>query len=422
MSSPKVVIIGGGFGGLNAAISLANSSYDVLVVDKKNHHLFQPLLYQVATAALSPADIATPIREVLRDYNNITVFMGEIISIDKENKKLLFKNGENISYEILILAPGAKHSYFGNDKWETHAPGIKTLVDALKIREMLLISFEKAERCDVISEVQKYLNFVIIGAGPTGVELAGAIAEIAYHTMLKNFRRIKTSKAKIYLVEGTKQVLPIYPKKLGKKAQEYLEKFGVEILLGENVTNITDKGVHIGKNFIESVNVIWAAGNQASPILKTLDVPLDRTGRVVVEKDLTIKGYPEVFVIGDAACAEGKNKKPLPGIAPVAVQQGRYIAKLLKKKLPHNKRPPFKYFDKGNLATVGTKKAVGIYKKIQFSGFIAWIAWAFIHIMYLVNFRNRVVVFTQWFFSYFTGQKGARLINRSIDKEPKKPS
>lgn len=422
MVKPKVVIIGGGFGGLNAAIAFANSSFDVWVIDKKNHHLFQPLLYQVATAALSPADIATPIREVLRDYDNITVFMGEIISIDKENKKLDFKNGEQISYEILILAPGTRHSYFGNEQWETHAPGIKTLIDALKIREKILISFEKAERSDVISEVQKYLNFVIIGGGPTGVELAGAIAEIAYHTMLKNFRRIKTSKAKIYLIEGTKEILPTFKPKLGKKAHGYLKNFGVKVLLGENVTDISDKGVKVGSTFIESANIIWAAGNQAPSFLKTLQVPLDRSGRVIVKKDLSLENYPDIFVIGDAAACKDKQGQLLPGVAPVAVQQGRYVAKILRKKLPPDKRPPFKYFDKGNLATIGTKKAVGSYKKIQFSGFIAWFAWAFIHIMYLVNFRNRIVVFTQWFFSYFTGQKGARLINRGIDQKPKKPS
>lgn len=417
MTQTKIVIVGGGFGGISAAKALAKGPFDIWLIDKKNHHLFQPLLYEVATAALSAEDIATPIREILREEKNITVIMGEIFSIDKEKKELIFKNGGKFSYDILILAPGSKHSYFGNDKWEAHAPGIKTLVDALQIREKILMSFEKAERCDVISQAEKYLNFAIIGAGPTGVEIAGAIAEIAYKTMLKNFRRIKTSKSKIYLIEGTNQVLPLYPEKLGKKAKIYLEKFGVKVLLGKRVTNINENGVEIEGKFIESTNVIWAAGNQASPLLKTLNVPLNRAGRVIVKSDLTIEGYPDIFVIGDAAHATNKKGIAFPALAPVAVQQGRYIAKMLRSKLPQDKRPPFKYFDKGSMATIGKKRAVGIFKKIQFSGFIAWFAWAFIHIMYLVNFRNRILVFVQWVFSYFTGQKGARLINRSLEEE-----
>lgn len=417
MTRTKVVIVGGGFGGLNAAKALGGGPFDVWLIDKTNHHLFQPLLYEVATAALSPADIATPIREVIKNHDNITVIMGEISSIDKKNKKLIFKDGDSIQYEILILAPGARHSYFGNDKWEAHAPGIKSLVDALKIRERILISFEKAERCDVISESRKYLNFAIIGAGPTGVELAGAIAEIAHQTMLKDFRRIDPSKSKIYLIEGGNQVLPVYPKTLGAKAKKALEGFGVRVILGQRVTEVNEKGVQVGDRFIESTNVIWAAGNQASPLLETLDTELDRSGRVVVEADLSVPNHPDIFVIGDAACVKGKNGKPLPALAPAAVQQGKYLGKILRFKYPKGKRPPFKYFDKGSLATIGKKKAVGIFRKIQFSGFIAWLGWAFIHIMYLISFRNRLVVFTQWMFSYFSDQKGARLINRSLEDE-----
>lgn len=421
MALTKVVIVGGGFGGLNAAKSLKDGPFDIWLIDKTNHHLFQPLLYEVATAALSPADIATPIRETLRDYQNITVIMGEIIQIRKKEKVLIFKDNDYIEYDYLILAPGAKHSYFGNDQWESYAPGLKTLVDALKIRENILISFEKAERSDVISEARKFLNFIIIGGGPTGVELAGAIAEIAYKTMLKNFRRIDPSKAKIYLIEGSDQILPFFPKKLGIKAQKYLENFGVQIILGQRVTEVKEGGVVVGDTFIEGYNIIWAAGNQASPLLKTLDTPLDRQGRVLVDNDLSIPDHPEIFVIGDAAAANDKTGKPLPALASVAIQQGRYVAKVLTKMLSKENRPPFKYFDKGSLATIGTKKAVGLFRKIQFSGFSAWLIWAFIHIMYLVNYKNRIIVFTQWLLSYLTGQKGARLINRSLEEElPKK--
>lgn len=417
MKRTKVVIIGGGFAGINAARSLASSDFDVWIIDKTNHHLFQPLLYEVATAALSPGDIATPIREIMKNYKNITVIMGEITQIDKKNKRLFFKDGEIISFEVLIVAPGARHSYFGKEKWEEYAPGIKNLIDALKIRERILISFEKAERSDSISEAKKYLNFVIIGAGPTGVELAGSLAEIAYKTMLKDFRRIDPKQSKIYLIEGTDKVLPSFSRKLGLKAQKYLKDFGVKVLLNKKVTNVTEDGVEIGDQFIESTNVIWAAGNQASPLLKTLDVELDRQGRVIVQSDLTIKGHPEIFVLGDAANAKDKRGVPFPALAPVASQQGRYIGKILRNNFFSKKRPPFKYFDKGNLATIGKKRAVGTVKKLEFSGFIAWFAWAFIHIMYLVEFRNRVLVFTQWVFSYFSGQKGARLINHSIEEE-----
>lgn len=422
MAYKKVVIIGGGFAGLNAAKTLANTGFDVWVIDKTNHHLFQPLLYQVASAALSPADIATPIREILKDYKNITVIMGEIVDIKKSEKVLIFKDHDHISYDYLIVATGAKHSYFGNDQWKEFAPGMKTLVDALSLREKILISFEKAERTDSISEARTLLNFVIIGGGPTGVELAGALAEIAYETMLKNFRRIDTKKAKIYLIEGSDRVLPVYPRSLSEKAKSYLDKFGVQVILNERVTNITEKGVQVGDRFIESNNIIWAAGNTASSLLKTLDIPLDRQGRAIVNKDLTIPDHPEIFVIGDAACATDKKGKPLPGLAPVAVQQGRYVAKILRKNAPVDKRPKFQYLDKGTMATIGKTKAIGMFGKVKYSGFIAWLAWGFIHVMYLVSFKNRITVLIQWLFSYFTGLKGARLINRCLEEEldPKK--
>jgi NADH dehydrogenase len=415
MTITKVVILGGGFGGLNAAKTLGNTKLDVWLIDKTNHHLFQPLLYQVATAALSPADIAKPIREVLSPYPNVTVLMGDVESINKNEKTICFCNGEKVGYDYLIIALGARHSYFGKDEWEPFAPGLKTLADALKIREHILISFEKAERCDSISEAKKYLNFVIVGGGPTGVEMAGAIAEIAHETMLQNFRRIDTTRTKIYLVEGSEHILPTFPARLSQKAQGYLERFGVQVMKGKRVNNITNDGVTVDETFIPSHNVLWAAGNQASPVLKSLDVPLDRQGRVHVDSDLSIPGHPEVFVIGDASSAMDKDGKPLPGLASVATQQGRYVAHVIRRKWVKKDRPAFRYLDKGTMATIGKTKAIGTFGKLQFSGFIAWLAWCFIHVMYLIGFRNRIIVLMQWLTSYFTKQKGARLIYRSID-------
>ena len=422
MSFPKVVILGGGFGGLNAAKTLANTKFDVWVIDKTNHHLFQPLLYQVASAALSPGDIAVPIREILAPYKNITVLMGHVEKIDKEKKIIELKNGDLINYDFLIIALGSRHSYFGKDEWEELAPGLKTMQDALRIRERILTSFEKAERTDSISEAKKYLNFVIIGGGPTGVEMAGAISEIAYETMIQNFRRIDTTKTKIYLIEASPYILQAYPEPLARKAQGYLENFGVKVITGKRVTNITKEGVMIEDTFIPTENVLWAAGNQASPVLKTLDVPLDRQGRVIVEPDLSIPGHEDVFVIGDASFSVDKNNNPLPGLASVAIQQGRYVAYAIRKKLPKDQRPPFRYFDKGTMATIGKTKAIGTFGKVQYSGFIAWLAWCFIHILYLIDFRGKLLVLTQWLFSYFSGQRGARLIYRSIEEEMKSKS
>lgn len=420
MANTKVVILGGGFAGLNAAKAFGNSDFDVWIIDKTNHHLFQPLLYQVASAALSPGDIAVPIREILSPYPNVTAIMGEVTEIDKDNKQVVLQNGDRIGYEFLIVALGARHCYFGNDQWEPFAPGLKTLVDALKIRERILMSFEKAERCDSISEAKKYLNFVIIGGGPTGAEMAGAISEIAYQTMLKNFRRIDTTKTKIYLIEGSDHILPVYPEKLSLKAQKYLENFGVIVVTGKRVIGISDEGVTVEGMFIPSHNVVWAAGNQASPVLKTLNVPLDKQGRIKVDADLSIPDHPELFVIGDAACCMDKKGNPLPALAPVAVQQGRYLAQIIRKRLPKSSRPPFVYFDKGTMATIGKRKAIGMFGKIQFSGLIAWLGWCFVHILYLIGFRNRITVLMQWLFSYFSSQRGARLINRPIDNEMSK--
>ena len=414
----KVVIIGGGFAGLNVAKSLKRAKdIEILLIDKTNHHLFQPLLYQVATATISPGQIAIPIREILRSQRHTTVIMGDVVSIDKNLKQITLGNGDRIGYDFLVVAVGARHSYFGNDQWEPLSPGLKTIADAIKIREHLLISFEKAERLHEMAHTEEHLNFVIIGGGPTGVEMAGAIAEIAHKTMFENFRRIKPEKSKIYLIEATPRILPTYPEKLSLRAKKDLEKLGVQVLTGKKVTNITENGVQVEDAFIECKNVVWAAGNQASPLLKTLDVPLDRQGRVIAEPDLTIPDHPEIFVIGDASFSMGKDGKPLPGIAPTAIQQGKYVAKLIKKQTPKQKRAPFRYFDKGSMATIGKAKAVAMIGNLQFSGFLAWAAWCFIHIAYLIGFRNRLAVMLEWFFCFLTGQRGIRLIYRSLEKD-----
>jgi len=422
MAYTRVVIVGGGFGGLNCARLLKGSKLDITLIDKTNHHLFQPLLYQVASAALSPAEVAIPIREIFRKQQNTTVIMGEVVNIEKESKQVVMGNGDRIGYDYLVLAVGARHSYFGHDGWEKFAPGLKTIKDALHIREQILVSFEKAERLDSISEAAKYLNFVIIGGGPTGVEMAGAIAEIAHKTMFKNFRRIKPEKSKIYLLEAAPYILPMYPESLSMRAQRDLEKLGVSVLTGKKVTEVNDEGVQIEGGFFPCKNVIWAAGNQASPLLKTLGTPLDRAGRVVVEPDLSIPNHPEIFVIGDAACSIGKDGKPLPGIAPTAIQQGKYLAKLLKNRLPKELRPAFSYFDKGSMATIGKAKAVVVFRKLHFSGFIAWLMWCFIHVVYLIGFRSRMSVMLEWIFFYLTGHRGARLIYSSVESHLPKSS
>jgi NADH dehydrogenase len=390
---------------------------DITLLDRANHHLFQPLLYQVATAALSPGEIAYPIREIFRKQKNTMVVMGEAEAIDKNKKCVILCNGDKIFYDYLILAVGARHSYFGNEKWEEFAPGLKTIGDALQIRERILSSFEMAERMDNPGEASKYMNFVVIGGGPTGVEMAGAIAEIAHTTLFDNFRRIRPERSKIYLVEALPQILPVYSKELAEKAKLELEKLGVQVITGKKVTSIDHTGVRVEDQLIESKNIIWAAGNQASALLKTLDTPLDRQGRVIVETDLSVPGHPEIFVIGDAACAMAEGGKPLPGIAPTAIQEGKYVGKIIKNEVPKAKREPFRYFDKGSMATIGKGRAIAVVGKLQISGFLAWLAWGFIHILYLVGFKNRLSVLIQWIGVFFTGQRGVRLIHGSLDKQ-----
>ena len=413
MSRKKVVIIGGGFGGLNVAKKLTNTNLDVILIDKTNHHLFQPLLYQVATAALSPGDIATPIRAVLKKAKNIKVLMAEVTNINKSDKELLLDNGETIQFDYLIIAVGSRHSYFGKDEWEEHAPGLKTVSDALAIREKMLYAFEKAEMAKTNEEIDKYLTFVIVGGGPTGVELAGAIAEISKISMLKDFRNIDPSKTKIILVEGTDRILGAYHESLSKAAKKSIESLGVNVILKKLVTNIDENGVTIDDVYYETKNVIWAAGNEASPLLKTLDTEIDRAGRVIVNNDCSIKDEENIFVIGDAANFI-ENEKPLPGIAPVAIQQARYVADLIKHCVSGSNRKPFKYFDKGSMATIGRAKAIMQVGNFKTSGFFAWLSWVFVHIMYLIGFRNRYMVMSGWIWYYINMKNGIRLITNKL--------
>lgn len=411
----QVIIIGGGFGGLNAAQALKNSSVKILLFDRVNHHLFQPLLYQVATAALSVENIASPIREILRNQKNIEVLLASIAMIDKREKKVITSDGESFSFDALIIATGSRHSYFGNDRWEALAPGLKTAEDGLRIREKILMAFEKAERCKDPKKGADLLRFAVIGAGPTGVEMAGSIAEFAHRTLFKNFRRINPAYSKIFLIEGASQILPAFGAQLAQQAERDLKKLGVEIILNQMVTEITMEGIYMGDRFLPVPNIIWAAGNEASPLLKTLEVPLDKEGRVIVNSDLTIPHEPKIFVIGDAACFKSEGK-PLPAIAPVAIQQGRYVAKIIKNKTAQLDRKPFDYFDKGMVATVGAGKAVAMLRKFQFTGLFAWFIWCFVHILYLISFRHRLFVMMEWIFLYLMGQREGRVVIK-IEKD-----
>lgn len=416
MAKKRVIIIGGGFGGLKAALALKKADIELFVIDKTNHHLFQPLLYQVATAALAVNNIATPLREILRKQNNATVIMNEAVSIDKDNKTVTLLNDEVLSYDYLIVATGATPSYFGHDEWKPFLHGLKTLTDAVKIREQILTSFELAENSKTLDEANTHMRFVVIGGGPTGVEMAGAIAEIANTSIFENYRNINPKNTEIYLLEGSNFILPSYPEKLSLHAKADLESFGVKVLTNTFATNITKEGVYIKDRLISTHNIIWAAGNEASSLLKTIDVPMDKVGRIKVEPDLSLKGYPELFVIGDAAACEGVKGEILPGVAPVAMQQGKYIADLIKKSIPKEKRTPFKYFDKGTMATIGKAKAVVVFGKLYFTGLFAWLMWSFIHVVFLINFRNRFIVMIEWIFLYFTDKRNAGTIIRSIDE------
>lgn len=414
MDRARVIIVGAGFGGINCAQKLGKTDVEVLIMDRNNHHTFQPLLYQVATSALAAGSIAIPIREILRNNTNTTVYMANIDSIDKNKKLVYVSNGESFNYDYLVLATGARHSYFGHDEWETFAPGLKTLPDAARIRERILLSFEIAERAETPELVQKYLRFVIVGGGPTGVELAGAVAEISRSGLYKNFRRIKPENAEIYLIESQPEILKTFHPNLGKTARKYLEDMGIKVRTGTRVTNITQDGIWIGDEFLPSFGIIWAAGNVASPVLKSLDVPLDRAQRAIVGPDLSIPDHPEIFVIGDSANAKDSDGSSLPGIASVAIQQGQYVAKIIANKIPPAERQPFRYFDKGSMATIGKGKAIASIHKFDFTGFFAWLAWGLVHLLYLASFSNRIMVMTQWFFVYVTNNRQMRIIMRSV--------
>lgn len=417
MKYPKVVIIGGGFGGLNTALGLGKGPAEVKVLDKTNHHLFQPLLYQVATAQLSPADIARPIREVLSRQKNAVVLMGSVERIDRDERKVVMEDGSSHSYDALVVAVGVRHSYFGKPEWEAWAPGLKDVDDALTIRKRVLISFEMAERQDSLFEAERYLNFVVVGGGPTGVEMAGAIAEIAHKTLLRNFRRINPDKTRIVLVEAGPEILGSFDNKLSQKARKSLEELGVEVLTNTRVTAMDGSSVTMGNTTIQSCNVIWAAGCEAPPLLQSLQVKLDRQGRVIVESDCSIPGDPLVFVIGDAAHCKQADGSALPGLAPVAIQQGRYVARLIRDGVEKEKRKPFKYLDKGAMATIGRSRAILELGNIRMSGFLAWLGWCFVHIMSLITFRNKLRVMFEWCIHYVTGRRGSRLIYESKRRE-----
>ncbi len=416
MHKKKVVIVGGGFGGITAAKNLKEDSFEIVLIDKTNHHLFQPLLYQVASAALSPGDIAVPIRSIFSGRYNIEIMMSEVLSVNKEESFVQLKD-RKVYFDYLILAPGSSHSYFGKNEWEEYAPGLKTLNDALSIREKILRSFEEAEMLMKKSQREKFLSFVIVGGGPTGVEMAGAIAEIVKHTMLKDFRNLDPKETKIYLIEAGSKILPAYSDKLSSVAKQDLENMGVNVILHTKVTNISEEGVSSGEEFIPTNNVIWAAGNQASPLLTSLDVELDRSGRALVEKDLSIKNYPNIFVIGDAANVRDEKGELLPGIAPVAMQQGRYVAESIEDDLHGIQRKPFSYFDKGIMATIGKRKAIAKIRKLEFSKGTAWFLWSFVHIFFLISFRNRFRVMAEWIWYYFTSRRGVRLITTHPQKK-----
>ncbi len=408
----NVVVIGGGFGGLKFLQRARSSKIQFTLIDKQNHHLFQPLLYQVATAVLSPANIAFPIRRMFKNFKNVKVILDEATDINREDKTVTISSGEKIKYDQLVVSTGSRHSYFGNDDWSEYSNGLKGINDALQIRERLLRAFEKAENEKNTEKRNKYLNFVVVGGGPTGVEMAGSIAEIAYKNMKEEFRNFKSSDANVYLIEATEKILPMYSDRLSGKAEKYLIDFGVQVRTNEKVIKIENDLVVTDKESIETDNVIWAAGNEASPIIKKLNTKTDSEGRAIVDPDCSIKEDGNVFVIGDAANYKNKNNSTLPGIAPVAIQQGKYLAKIIKNKTLKQDRKPFKYYDKGMMATVGRYKAIGKIGNIEISGFIAWLFWSAIHILYLIGYRSKILVVIEWIFSYIFNKKGTRLIYR----------
>ncbi|MBZ5561121.1 MAG: NAD(P)/FAD-dependent oxidoreductase [Acidobacteriia bacterium] len=413
---PRVVIVGAGFGGLYAAKALRGAPVDVSVIDRRNHHLFQPLLYQVATAGLSPGDIAYPIRSIVSRQKNYRVLLAEAVGVDLAGRKVLLRDGA-IGYDYLILAPGARHQYFGHDEWAPLAPGLNTLEDALEIRRRILLAFERAEREPEESRRRALLTFVIVGGGPTGVELAGAIAEIAFKVLVRDFRAIDPREAHIILLEAGPRLLPAFPESLSAHAAADLRRRGVEVRLNTAVTAIEAGRAQAGGQVIPTATTLWAAGVQVSALTRSLGVQLDRAGRVPVQPDLTLPGHPEVFVIGDSAAFTHQTGKLLPGVAQVAIQGGRHAARCIRRALRGQNYEPFHYVNLGNMATIGRASAVADFGFLRLSGFIAWMLWLVIHISWLIGFRNRFVVLFEWAWSYFTFDKAARLITGSLDDE-----
>ena len=410
--SPHVVVVGSGFGGMAAAHGLRRAPVRVTIVDRSNHHLFQPLLYQVATAALSPADIAAPIRRVFRHQSNVSVLLADATAVDLAQKRLILADGV-LDYDILILATGVTHGYFGHDEWARFAPGLKTLKDALTIRQRVLMAFEIAEREPDDERRRAWLTFVIVGAGPTGVELAGTLAEVSRQTLARDFRHINTASARVILVEAAPRVLGGYTEELSESARLQLEKLGVAVWTGMNVTGIDDEGVTIARDRIHAKTVVWAAGVSASPLASTLGVALDRAGRVLVQPDLTVPGHDDVYAIGDLAHIELDGMQ-VPGVAPAAMQTGWHAALNVARTLRGQPRLPFRYRDKGMLATIGRGSAVAKIGSIKATGFLAWLLWLFVHIFFLIGFRNRLIVMIHWAWSYFTFDRGARLITEPL--------
>lgn len=421
---PHVVILGGGFGGIAAAQALRNAPVRITLIDRRNHHLFQPLLYQVATAALSAPDIAAPIRHILRKQKNVTVLMANAERIDTASQTVVLSDGE-ISWDWLIVATGATNSFFGNDHWEAFAPGLKTLPEALRIRNRVLTAYENAERETDPAAQQAWLTFAVIGAGPTGVEMAGALSEIARTTLTRDFRNFNPQQAKVYLIEGMSRVLGAFPEDLSASALQQLTSIGVDTIFNERVTNITAEGLQVGDRWIAARTVVWAAGVKAEPIVGTLGQEADRMGRVKVAADTSLPGNPRVFVIGDTAhlAVDGT---PLPGVAPVAMQQGQHAARMIVRQLQGKPTEPFVYFDKGSMATIGRRRAVAMTGTgtrwprpapvMKFTGLMAWLAWLFVHVLVLVEFRNRLAVLLDWAWAYVTYQRSARVILNPRDE------
>jgi NADH:ubiquinone reductase (H+-translocating) len=413
-SKPRVVIVGAGFAGLYAARALRRAPVRVTVIDRKNHHLFQPLLYQVASAGLNPGDIALPIRSILRHNENTEVILGNVRAIDRSLRKVLLEDGE-IEYDFLIVATGATHSYFGHPEWAKHAPGLKTIEDAVEIRRRILLAYEAAERESDPAIREALLTFVVIGAGPTGVELAGALSEIARYSMVKDFRHIDPTDARVLLMEAADRVLPPYPEDLSEKAKAQLEGLGVEVRTKTTVTDINAEGVCIGDEWIAARTVLWAAGVQASALAKSLDAPLDKAGRVEVEDDLTVPGDPYVFVVGDLALVKHGDTQ-VPGVASAAIQEGKHVASNIRRALEGRKYLPFHYRDKGSLATIGRAAAVADFGSMQLSGRMAWLAWLLVHVFFMIGFRNRLMVMIEWAFAYITHSRGSRLITGEVHR------